>query len=91
MVLRIPLGHIVATPGALQALARADQSDSLLLARHASGDWGDVSPEDARLNDEAARTGERILSAYTLRDGTRLWIITEWDRSITTLLLPDEY
>jgi hypothetical protein len=91
IVLRIPLGNIVATPRALQALARAGQSGRLLLARHASGDWGDVPPEDARLNDEAARTGERILSAYTLSDGTRLWIITEWDRSVTTLLLPDEY
>jgi len=89
--LRVPLGRTFATPGALAALRRAGQSEAALLARHAAGDWGDISPGDAKLNDQAARKGGRLLSAYTLRDGTRLWVITEADRSVTTLLLPDEY
>ena len=73
----LPLGQVVATPGALHALARAGENGLLYLARHASGDWGIVSPEDARANELARETGERILSAYRLRDGTKLWIITE--------------
>lgn len=59
--------------------------------RHARGDWGEVSPEDARVNDLARETDERLLSAYRLRDGTKLWILTEADRSSTCILLPEEY
>ena len=62
-----------------------------LLARHAGGDWGELCPEDRRANDRAVRLDERILSAYRLADGRKLWAITEWDRSSTTLLLPEEY
>jgi hypothetical protein len=63
-----------------------------LLSRHRSGDWGDVDAADAAANTRAAVEGdERVLSAYTLKDGTRLWIITEADRSCTTILLPEEY
>jgi hypothetical protein len=82
---------MVATPGALHALAQAGENALLYLARHASGDWGEVSPEDACANELARETDERILSAYRLRGGTKLWIITEADRSLTCILLPEEY
>ena len=61
-----------------------------LLNRHLSGDWGDLPEEDKETNDYALQTGERLLSAYTL-NGQRIYIITEWDRSVTTILFPDEY
>jgi len=86
-----PLGRIVATPGALQALEAAGQQPSVFLDRHASGDWGEVNDEDKRENEFSLRNGFRILSAYTTHAGEKLWIITEADRSATTLLLPDEY
>jgi len=87
----VPLGRVVATPGALQAFAVAAENYFLYLARHANRDWGDVCPEDARANDQALREGTRLLSAYTLQGGTRVWIITEADRSSTCILLPEEY
>lgn len=86
-----PLGQIVATPGALQALAKASQTPFALLRRHQSGDWGDVPPEDKQENDFSVQQGLRILSAYTLNTGVKLWLITEADRSYSTLLLPSEY
>jgi hypothetical protein len=86
-----PLGRLLSTPGALAALAQAGQDGSQFLQRHRTGDWGDVGGQDRAANDRAVVDGDRILSAYTLKDGTRLWIITESDRSATTLLLPDEY
>lgn len=85
------LGRLVATPGALQALAASGHSPADFLARHAGGDWGEVDAEDQRLNDEALTRGERLLSAYRTAKGVRLWVITEADRSVTTLLLPEEY
>lgn len=60
------------------------------LNRHAKGDWGDVCDEDKKANDFALDNKERILSSYTL-DDTKIWIITEWDRSVTTVLFPSEY
>lgn len=85
-----PRGRILATPGAL-ALAEAHAVVLLpLLIRHRSGDWDDVCAHDARANREALDTGVRILSAYDTAAG-RLWIITEADRSATTILLPSEY
>ncbi len=84
-------GQVVATPGALEALADARQHAMHFLARHLRGDWGDVDAADWQANDHALTHHGRLLSAYTLRSGERLWIITEWDRSATTLLLPDEY
>lgn len=87
----VPLGKVVATPGALNAFAVASENYFLYLARHASCDWGDLYPEDARANDEALQNRTRILSAYTLHDKTRIWIITEADRSSTCILLPEEY
>jgi len=59
--------------------------------RHLAGDWGDLDEEAKAANDRALQVGERILSAYNLPTEARLWIITEWDRSATTLLRPDEY
>ncbi len=85
------LGQIVATPGALEALGSAGISAGELLARHAVGDWGDLTVEDARENDFSVEHGLRILSSYPLPTGAKLWIITESDRSATTLLLPEEY
>lgn len=86
-----PLGQVVATVGALEALETAKQSPHEFLARHMTGDWGDLVEEDRVANDEALVYDNRILSAYTTSDETRLWVITEWDRSVTTLLLPSEY
>jgi len=88
---KFPLGQVVATPGALEAMALAGQDGSRLLARHSSGDWGEVCDADKQTNDQAIAAGERILSAYTLSTGTKVWIITETDRSSTCILLPDEY
>ena len=88
---KFPLGQIVATHGALDAVRTSGDSAHELLTRHASGDWGEVCDDDERLNDDAVHNGERLLSAYRLKDGTKVWIITESDRSVTTYLLPDEY
>jgi hypothetical protein len=86
-----PLGRIVATPGALQALEAASQQPAEFLDRHASGDWGELDDEDKQENEFSVRNGFRILSAYTTNAGDKLWIITEADRSATTFLLPQEY
>ena len=85
------LGQIVATPGALQAMETAGNSAREFLVRHALGDWGELCEEDRQSNDEAMADDLRILSAYRLNDGTKIWIITEADRSVTTVLLPEEY
>ncbi len=88
---RFSLGEIVATPGLLSVLEKSGQSPLLFLIRHARGDWGEVCREDSMANDEGLENGGRLLSAYRTTLGERIWIITEWDRSVTTLLLPDEY
>jgi hypothetical protein len=85
------LGQVVATPGALAALQEAGQDPLTLLPRHQSGDWGEVPAEDKQENDFSVQQGFRILSAYTLSTGVKLWLITEADRSATTFLLPAEY
>jgi hypothetical protein len=85
-----PLGELVATRGALDALRRAAQPPLLFVLRHLRGDWGEVGADDWALNDEVVESGERLLSAYRTAIGERIWIITERDRSVT-LLLPDEY
>lgn len=85
------LGRILATPGALDACQEAGADPLSYLTRHVAGDWGDLGPEDKAANDAALTTGARIFSAYTLPTTERLWIITEADRSATTLLLPIEY
>lgn len=86
-----PLGQVVATPGALSALHRSAQTPSDFLRRHVAGDWGEISDHDQKANQEAIREGSRILSSYTTAAGEDIWIITEADRSLTTLLLPSEY
>ncbi|MBP5718171.1 MAG: hypothetical protein J6X53_04235, partial [Abditibacteriota bacterium] len=81
-------GQVFKTPGV------SDIPQEVLLSalkRHLSGDWGDLSEGDKRLNDEAVKDGDRIFSAYHAPDGTKFWVITESDRSATTFLLPDEY
>lgn len=85
------LGQVVATPGALEALEKAGQTAVKFLQQHSKGDWGDVCSEDWNLNDEALELGTRLLSAYTLKDRTKIWVITEADRSSTCVLLPGEY
>lgn len=86
-----PFGRIVATPGALTAMEEACIDGFALLARHRRGDWGAIDPEDVGLNEEALRTGARLMSVYPLPTGEVIWIITEADRSATTLLLPEDY
>lgn len=84
-------GQIVSTRGALAAMEEHRCSAANLLNRHLSGDWGSVPVEDAQFNEDALQSGNRILSSYDIALGVRIWIITEWDRSVTTLLLPSEY
>ena len=84
-----PFGQLVATQNALDALPMTDIEAAL--GRHASGDWGELCDDDCAENDNAVRNGTRILSAYATAGGTRFWIITEWDRSATTILLPSDY
>ena len=85
------LGQVVATPGALDALEQAQQTPEEFLARHVQGDWGSIDSHDQQANARAVKDGDRILSAYETKLGTRIWLITEWDRSVSTLLLPEEY
>jgi hypothetical protein len=86
-----PLGQLVATPGALSALEKAHQSPMFFLTRHAEGDWGELDPDDIKENEYSLEHGFRLLSSYSTTAGEKLWIITEADRSATTLLLPEEY
>ena len=93
---KFQLGRTLATPGALDALTDAGQSPVDFLSRHIQGDWGDLCDEDKALNDAALVDGSRLLSSYTMRNGTKLWVITEatdddGNRAATTILLPSEY
>ena len=93
---KFPLGQVVATPGALEALQRNNSTGLEYLRRHASGDWGIVCEDDKQANEAALQTGARLMSAYFLPDETKLWIITEAQddngtRAATTFLLPEEY
>jgi hypothetical protein len=86
----LPLGRVVATPGALNLLLGAGGHPFDYLARHATGDWGDLCTFDRRQNEIALRDGYRVLSSYPV-GMEHVWIITEADRSVTTILLPKEY
>ena len=86
---KFPLGQAVATSTALVTLPAHDIATAL--DRHRRGDWGDVGKEDWQANERALKHGERLLSVYYAADGTKFWIITEWDRSLTTVLLPEDY
>ncbi len=94
---RFHLGPIVATPGALEALKQNGMTGIELIKRHLMGDWGELDDEDKQANEDALKSGARILSAYMLPDGTKIWIITdaeiddEHHRQATTFLLPGEY
>lgn len=108
---RFALGRVVATPGALALMHLTNSNPFVLLAKHVTGDWGDIDPEDVQTNEDAVAHGLRVLSAYRLSlqhaakegsneaqstprldvDDDRIWVITEADRSVTTLLLPEEY
>lgn len=99
--IRFSLGQIVATPGAIDALEKSNQTPLEFIRRHIAGDWGDLCDEDKNLNDEAIAHEEtantdndlrgRVLSVYHTKLGEKLYVITEWDRSSTCLLLPSEY
>lgn len=86
---RFPLGSLVATPNALAALT--DWDLQVALQRHAGGDWGDLCNQDKEANSTALLRGGRLLSAFHAQNGTKFWIITEADRSATTILLPEDY
>ncbi len=84
-------GQVLATPGALEAIQASGDSSFDLLMRHLTGDWGNVDEHDRRENELSVREGFRILSAYALKTGLKVWVITERDRTATTFLLPEEY
>jgi hypothetical protein len=85
------LGQVVATPGAMAALQEAGQQPEEFLYRHVTGDWGELDEHDRQENERAVKEGNRVFSAYQTNQGVKIWVITEWDRSVTTLLLPSEY
>jgi len=87
MMVRFSVGRVLATPGALGLGVRLDA----YLRRHVAGDWGELDAEDLAANEQALKAGSRLLSAYVVPGGAKLWIITEADRSATTFLLPEEY
>lgn len=89
-------GQVVTTRGVYDEMDMEPQFRDFVLrsfTRHFTGDWGDLDPEDKQLNDEAVLNGDRILSAYIYpgHEDWKIWIITEWDRSVTTILFPHEY
>jgi hypothetical protein len=86
---KFPTGQIVSTQGVVAEVSKEDALKGLL--RHISGDWGDLDEQDWKANDIALESGFRLLSRYVPPSGTTFWIITEHDRSVTTILLPKEY
>jgi hypothetical protein len=88
---RFPLGQVVSTPGALDAFAKSGELAQTFLNRHVTGDFGTVCEKDRQANEDAIADGGRVFSVYLLKDQTKIWIITEADRSSTCILLPDEY
>lgn len=89
MVMFVP-GSVVATRGALAALDRMDVNPTTLIDRHVCGDWGDLGVEDCKANQNALTYGARIVSAYVVQQ-EKFYVITEWDRSYTTLMTASEY
>lgn len=90
MTSALPLGRVVATPGALKLLSEAGEGPFRYLTRHASGDWGDLDAQDRQENERSLNNGWRIFSSYPVGE-KKIWTITEADRSVTTILLPEEY
>ena len=89
--MRFSPGRVVATPAALALLGDCGKAPSEYLHRHLSGDWGDLDAHDRRENERALKTGARLFSSYAVGPENKLWIITEADRSSTTILLPRDY
>jgi hypothetical protein len=85
-----PVGQIVSTPNALDVCAKHNVHFVSLIERHATGDWGDVSPADAAQNNAGLDGSDRLHSVYTV-GGEKVYVITEIDRSVTTVLLPEDY
>lgn len=88
---RFAHGRLLMTPGVRVLMTQIRLDVLPYLHRHLQGDWGDLCDADRRANDAALRNGDRLLSSYAVSPTQKLWIITEYDRSVTTLLLPDEY
>lgn len=88
---RFTPGRILATPAAVEAIAHANVSLISLLIRHIRGDWGDLAESDRQQNELSVDAGLRILSSFVLPNQQTVWLITEWDRSSTTILLPGDY
>ena len=88
---RFRAGQLVMTAGVNDLVQRGALNPVPYLRRHLDGDWGDLCDEDRRSNDAALKNGDRLFSSYQVAPDLKLWIITEWDRSVTTLLLPSEY
>ena len=88
-IAKFALGQIVATPNALSTISNPEIQSAL--SRHLAGDWGNICAEDQAANERALVDGSRLLSAYRTKLGVKFWIITEWDRSATTILLPEDY
>jgi len=93
---KFPLGQVVATQGAIVALQKSGQLPGEFLARHVTGDFGEVCDDDKALNEEALKDGSRIMSVYRTSKGTKIWIITDaaddtGRREVTTCLLPEDY
>ncbi len=89
---RFSPGQVVMTAGVDELVRQGRLNPTPYLRRHLDGDWGDLSDDDRQLNDAALTSGEdRLFSSYQVTPDLKLWIITEWDRSVTTLLLPSEY
>lgn len=87
----LALGQTVATRGALAAMQQLEVSPLALLSRHQRGDWGNLDKEDKQANEEALTCGGRVFSSYQVTEAVKFWVITEADRSATTILLPEEY
>ena len=94
---KFELGTVVMTRGVQAALEShsegkgSQELEHIILNRHAKGDWGDLDEHDLNMNEDALKNGGRLFSAYHLASGAKIYVITEWDRSVTTALLPEEY
>lgn len=86
---RFPPGRLLITPGAIGAVTKTDSMYAFF--RHLQGDWGDVSESDWKRNDQALKSGGRLFSVYHSSAGREFWIITEADRTSTTILMPEDY
>ena len=86
---KFKVGRVLITPNAQSTLDNKDIMAAL--GRHMAGDWGDCCPEDWEANDQALQEGDRLFSVYHDKNGVKFWVITEWDRSATTVLLPSDY